>query len=328
MLNIVFMGTPDFAEESLKAIYEAGHNILAVVTNPDKPKGRGMKLIPSPVKEYALEKNLRIYQPLKVRNNIEFLDEIKNLKPDVICVVAYGKILPKELLDIPKLGCINVHGSLLPQYRGAAPIQWAVLNGDKETGITTMYMDVGMDTGDMILKEKVEIGENETTGELWDRLSKIGANLLVKTLKQIEDGTAPREKQGENFTLAPMLSKEMAKINWEEMNAKEIKNLVRGLNPIMGAYSTLDGKKIKFWKVQVESNSQILEKFPELKEYEYRLNGLTPGTILFADDKKGLYIKAIDEIISVLELQAENSKKMLINDFLRGTKLHAGTIFE
>ena len=192
MLNIVFMGTPDFAEESLKAIYEAGHNILAVVTNPDKPKGRGMKLIPSPVKEYALEKNLRIYQPLKVRNNIEFLDEIKNLKPDVICVVAYGKILPKELLDIPRLGCINVHGSLLPQYRGAAPIQWAVLNGDKETGITTMYMDVGMDTGDMVLKEKVEIGENETTGELWDRLSKIGANMLVKTLKQIEEGTAPR----------------------------------------------------------------------------------------------------------------------------------------
>ena len=246
MLNIVFMGTPDFAKESLKAIYEAGHNILAVVTNPDKPKGRGMKLIPSPVKEYALEKKLKIYQPLKVRNNIEFLDEIKNLKPDVICVVAYGKILPKELLDIPRLGCINVHGSLLPQYRGAAPIQWAVLNGDKETGITTMYMDVGMDTGDMVLKEKVEIGENETTGELWDRLSKIGANLLVKTLKQIEDGTAPREKQGENFTLAPMLSKEMAKINWDEMDAIKIKNLVRGLNPIMGAYSNLDGKKVKF----------------------------------------------------------------------------------
>ena len=236
MLNIVFMGTPDFARESLKAIYEAGHNILAVVTNPDKPKGRGMKLIPSPVKEFAIEKNLKIYQPLKVRNNEDFIGEIKSLNPDVICVVAYGKILPKELLDIPKMGCINVHGSLLPKYRGAAPIQWSVLNGDKETGITTMYMDVGMDTGDMILKEKVKIGEDETTGELWDKLSKVGAKLLVETLEKIERGIAPREKQGEDFTLAPMLSKDMAKINWEEMNAEKIKNLVRGLNPIMGAY--------------------------------------------------------------------------------------------
>lgn len=328
MLNIVFMGTPDFAKESLKAIYEAGHNILAVVTNPDKPKGRGMKLIPSPVKEYALEKNLKIYQPLKVRNNIEFLDEIKNLKPDVICVVAYGKILPKELLDIPRLGCINVHGSLLPQYRGAAPIQWAVLNGDKETGITTMYMDVGMDTGDMILKEKVEIGENETTGELWDRLSKIGANLLVKTLKQIEEGTAPREKQGENFTLAPMLSKEMAKINWDEMDAIKIKNLVRGLNPIMGAYSNLDGKKVKFWKVNVISVNDLIKKFPELEEYTYRMKGLAPGTVLFSDEKNGLYINANGGIIEVLEIQGENAKKMSINDYLRGNKIQAGSIFE
>ena len=328
MLNIVFMGTPDFAKESLKAIYEAGYNILAVVTNPDKPKGRGMKLIPSPVKEYALEKNLKIYQPLKVRNNIEFLDEIKNLKPDVICVVAYGKILPKELLDIPRLGCINVHGSLLPQYRGAAPIQWAVLNGDKETGITTMYMDVGMDTGDMVLKEKVEIGENETTGELWDRLSKIGANLLVKTLKQIEEGTAPREKQGENFTLAPMLSKEMAKINWDEMDAIKIKNLVRGLNPIMGAYSNLDGKKVKFWKVNVISVNDLIKKFPELEEYTYRIKGLAPGTVLFSDEKNGLYINANGGIIEVLEIQGENAKKMSINDYLRGNKIQAGSIFE
>ena len=328
MLNIVFMGTPDFAKESLKAIYEAGHNILAVVTNPDKPKGRGMKLIPSPVKEYALEKKLKIYQPLKVRNNIEFLDEIKNLKPDVICVVAYGKILPKELLDIPRLGCINVHGSLLPQYRGAAPIQWAVLNGDKETGITTMYMDVGMDTGDMILKEKVKIGENETTGELWDRLSKIGANLLVKTLKQIEDGIAPREKQGENFTLAPMLSKEMAKINWDEMDAIKIKNLVRGLNPIMGAYSNLDGKKVKFWKVNVVSVNDLIKKFPELEEYTYRMKGLAPGTVLFSDEKNGLYINANGGIIEVLEIQGENAKKMSINDYLRGNKIQAGSIFE
>lgn len=328
MLNIVFMGTPDFARESLKAIYEARHNILAVVTNPDKPKGRGMKLIPSPVKEFAIEKNLKIYQPLKVRNNEDFIGEIKSLNPDVICVVAYGKILPKELLDIPKMGCINVHGSLLPKYRGAAPIQWSVLNGDKETGITTMYMDVGMDTGDMILKEKVKIGEDETTGELWDKLSKVGAKLLVETLEKIERGIAPREKQGEDFTLAPMLSKDMAKINWEEMNAEKIKNLVRGLNPIMGAYSELEGKKVKFWKVNVVNLKDLSQKFPELKEYEYRMNGLAPGTVLFADEKNGLYINAIDGIIKVLEIQGENAKKMLINDYLRGNKIQAGTIFE
>ena len=328
MLNIVFMGTPDFARESLKAIYEAGHNILAVVKNPDKPKGRGMKLIPSPVKEFAIEKNLKIYQPLKVRNNEDFIGEIKSLNPDVICVVAYGKILPKELLDIPKMGCINVHGSLLPKYRGAAPIQWSVLNGDKETGITTMYMDVGMDTGDMILKEKVKIGEDETTGELWDKLSKVGAKLLVETLEKIERGIAPREKQGEDFTLAPMLSKDMAKINWEEMNAEKIKNLVRGLNPIMGAYSELEGKKVKFWRVNVVNLKDLSQKFPELKEYEYRMNGLAPGTVLFADEKNGLYINAIDGIIKVLEIQGENAKKMLINDYLRGNKIQAGTIFE
>lgn len=218
-MKIIFMGTPDFARDSLKAIVEEGHEILAVVTNPDKPKGRGMKMIASPVKEYAIEQKLPVYQPIKVRNNTEFIEEMISLRPDLICVVAYGKILPKEILDIPPYGCINVHGSLLPKYRGAAPIQWAVLNGDKQTGITTMYMDVGMDTGDMILKETVEIGENETTGELWDRLSKIGGKLLVETIKQIENKIAPRIPQGEDYTMAPMLSKEMAKIDWTKQTS-------------------------------------------------------------------------------------------------------------
>ena len=328
MLKIVFMGTPDFAVESLKKVYEAGHKIEAVVTNPDRPKGRGMKLIPSPVKVFAEEHELNVLQPQKVRNNLEFIEEIKKIKPDVICVVAYGKILPKELLEIPKLGCINVHGSLLPKYRGAAPIQWAVLNGDEETGITTMYMDVGMDTGDMILKEKVTIGEDETTGELWDRLSEIGGNLLVKTLKLIEVGKAPREKQGEEYTLAPMLNKEMAKIDWENKNAVEIKNLVRGLNPIMGAYSYLNGKKIKFWKIKVLSNDELEKDYPEIKEYEYRLPGLESGTVLLSDSKKGLYIKAKNGIIKVLEIQGENARKMSTQEFLRGNSIEAGTIFE
>ena len=312
-MKIVFMGTPDFAQKSLEALYNARHEILAVVTNIDKPKGRGMKLVESPVKEYAKSKNLTIFQPEKVRKNIEFIEQIKKLEPDVICVVAYGKILPSEILEIPKLGCINVHASLLPKYRGAAPIQWAVLNGDKTTGVTTMYMDIGMDTGDMILKQEVEIGENETTGELWDRLSIIGADLLVKTLKQIEKGTAPRIKQSDDFTMAPMLNKEISKIDWKEKTAKQIKNLVRGLNPIMGAYSYLNGKKIKFWKVEVEEDTNSNQE---------------NGTVIKANDKDGLYIKAKDGVLKIIEIQGENAKRMNANDFLRGNKIEIGQKFE
>ena len=308
-MRIAFMGTPDFAKESLEAIYNAGHEIIGVVTNPDKPKGRGMKMVASPVKEFAIEKGLKIYQPLKVRNNTEFIEEIKDLNPDVICVVAYGKILPKEILDIPKLGCINVHGSLLPKYRGAAPIQWAVLNGEKTTGITTMYMDVGMDTGDMILREEVEIGDNETTGELWDRLSKIGGKLLVKTLEKIEDGTAPRA----------MLDKSMAKIDWENKTAQEIKNLVRGLNPIMGAYTFLDDKKIKFWKVDIANKDEIMAEGLEI---------LRNGTVLVSDPRDGLFIKTKEGILKVLEIQGENAKRMPIGDFLRGNYIEEYSVFE
>lgn len=313
-MRIVFMGTPDFAEKSLEAVYNAGHEIVGIVTNPDRPKGRGMKLEASPVKKYAESKNLKIYQPEKIRKNEEFIEEIRKLQPDVICVVAYGKILPKEILEIPKLGCINVHGSLLPKYRGAAPIQWAVLNGDKATGVTTMYMDVGMDTGDMILKKETQIGDDETTGELWDRLSKIGADLLVETLQKIEDGTAPRIPQGEEFSIAPMLDKEMSKIDWENKTAIEIKNLVRGLNPIMGTYSFLNDRKIKFWKVDVVSDNS----------FENEKN----GTVVKADSKDGLYIKAKDGLIKVIEIQGENAKKMSIQDFLRGNKIEVGSVMK
>ncbi len=307
-MKIIFMGTPDFAEESLKAIYEAGHEILSVVTNPDRPKGRGMKLIATPVKQYAQEKEIKIYQPQKVKGNTEFIEEIKSQKPDVICVVAYGKILPNEILEIPKYGCINVHASLLPKYRGAAPIQWAVLNGDKTTGVTTMYMDTGMDTGDMILKEEVQIGEYETTGELWERLSKIGAKLLVKTLKEIESGTVKREKQGTDYTMAPMLEKSMAQIDWENQTAEQIKNLVRGLNPIMGAYTYVNDKKIKFWKVELKPITEEIAK----KEN---------GTVILADCKKGLEFKAKDGIIKVIEIQGENGKRMKAEDYLRGNSI-------
>ena len=323
-MRVLFMGTPDFAEVSLEAIYNAGNEILAVVTNPDKPKGRGMKMIASPVKEFAEKNNLPIYQPLKVRNNIEFIETIKSLNPDVICVVAYGKILPKDILDIPKLGCINVHGSLLPKYRGAAPIQWAVLNGDKKTGITTMYMDEGMDTGDIILKQEVEIGEDETTGELWNRLSIVGGELLVKTLKLIEQGTAPRIKQEEEFTIAPMLNKDMAKIDWESKTFKEIKNLVRGLNPVMGAYSFLNNKKIKFWKVQDIEFQVFCQKY---KFDTQKLYNEKNGTILISNDREGLFIKAKEGVIKVIEIQGENAKRMNVNDFLRGNKLEVNEIF-
>ena len=317
-MKIIFMGTPDFAKESLEALYNAKYEILAVVTNPDRPKGRGMKMIASPVKEFALEKGIKIYQPEKVRNNEEFISEIKALKPDVICVVAYGRILPKEILEIPSKGCINVHGSLLPKYRGAAPIQWAVLNGDKKTGVTTMYMDVGMDTGDMILKQETQIGEDETTGELWERLSKIGGDLLVKTLKEIENKTAPRIKQGDDFTMAPMLDKSIAKIDWENKTALEIKNLVRGLNPIMGAYTFLNGKKIKFWKVDVAKDI-----FAD-GDMEFMKN----GTVIVSDKRDGIYIKTKDGILKVLEIQGENAKKMPIQDYLRGNQINEFDVFE
>lgn len=311
-MRIVFMGTPDFARDSLKALVEAGHKIELVITNPDKPKGRGMKMIPSEVKEYATEQGLEVMQPLKLKRNEKLFEKIKVIDPDLICVVAYGKIIPKDILDLPKFGCVNVHGSLLPKYRGAAPIQWAVINGDKETGVTTMFMNEGMDTGDILLKEKVQIGENETTGELWDRLSAVGANLLIETLKQIENGSVTRQRQSDDFTMAPMLDREIAKINWNERNAKQIKNLVRGLNPFMGAYSFLNDKKIKFWKVEVIDQKSDKQ----------------PGQVITSNEKEGLLISAIDGIISVLEIQEENAKKMSISEYLRGNKIEKEEIFK
>lgn len=394
-MNIVFMGTPDFAEKSLEAVYNTDNKILAVVTNPDKRSGRGMKINESPVKVFAEEKGLKIYQPAKVRNNEEFINEIKSLEPDLLVVVAYGKILPKEVLDIPKYGAINVHGSLLPKYRGAAPIQWAVINGDKETGVTTMFMDEGMDTGDMILKEKVLIGEDETTGELWTKLADVGAELLVKTLEKIEKASEEieneilsancsnsfgeknkkniilnkdssmisnnkisdngkkeirekiktlvgAEKQENDFTLAPMLNKEMGKINWNK-SALEIKNLVRGLDPIMGTYTFYNGKKIKIWKVKA-LNEEHFENVTNIEldatkdnkmkndnvafdNNENKIN-LKNGEIILVDRKKGLFVKCGSGIISVLELQAENQKRMNIKDFLNGNHLEEKKVLE
>ena len=328
-MKIVFMGTPDFAQKSLEAIYNAGHEIVAVVTNPDKPKGRGMKMISSPVKQYADSKGLKIYQPLKIRNNDEFMNDMRQLCPDLFCVVAYGKILPKELLDIPRYGAVNVHGSLLPKYRGAAPIQWAVINGDKETGITTMFMDEGMDTGDMILKEKVTIGDDETTGELWKKLSNIGAKLLVNTVEKIESAskkieceenakqvikeTIGAKKQEGNFSVAPMLNKEVAKINWNK-SAQEIHNLIRGLNPIMGAYSFYNDKKIKIWNTRIIADEKTSE-------------GFISGEVVEVN-KNELIIKTGNGLLSILEIQPENKKKMVVKDYLNGSQIKEGDMFK
>lgn len=319
-MKILFMGTPDFAKESLEKLLENGYEICGVVTTPDRPAGRGMKLVASPVKEYAISKNLRVFQPEKITNNTEFKDEIKKLEPDLVCVVSYGIILPKSFLKIPKLGCINIHPSMLPKYRGPAPIQWAILNGDKKTGVTIMYLNEQMDAGDIIVQKEVEIDDDETTGELWNRLSGLGAKLLLDTVKNIENGKAKRIPQPEEYTLAPMLNKEMSKIDWKNKSAKEIKNLVRGLNPIMGTFTFLNGKKIKFWKVKVLDEKMI--------DFNIDIDNKSYGEVLLSDSKKGLFIKAKDGIISVLEIQGENAKRMSISDFLRGNQISVGQIFE
>lgn len=334
-MNIVFMGTPDFAVESLKCLYEAGHNILAVVSQPDKPSGRGMKLVATPTKEFALEKGIKVYQPEKVKNNEEFISELKSLIPDVMVVVAYGKILPVEILEIPKYGCINVHGSLLPKYRGAAPIQWSIINGDVETGITTMYMDKGMDTGDMLLKEVIKIENDDTYGTLYEKLKALGGKLIVDTLKAVENGEIQREKQPEEFTVAPMIFKENCKIDWNK-SAFDIRNLVRGVNPAPGAWTTLDDKVYKIWKCEILDESSLEEKIvneieqvnnspiKELLSDSSRKN----GEIILASSKIGLIVVAGTNLISIKEIQAPNSKKMNILDYLRGNNIEVGSLMK
>ena len=301
-MRIVFMGTPDFAVPTLEKIISDGHEVLAVVTQPDKPQNRGMKLTYSPVKECALKYNIPVLQPVKIKKDEEFIKKYKELNPDVSVVVAFGQILSKEILDVPQFGCINVHGSLLPKYRGAAPIQWSVINGDKVTGITTMYMDVGLDTGDMILKDEVEIGEEETAGELYDRLAIVGAETLSKTLKLIEVGKAPREKQGEDFSYAPMLTRETGIIDWNKKSS-EIKSLVNGTSPWPGSITVLNDKKLKVHKVAEAQGSGV------------------PGTVLKSNDKDGLIVATGDGAIELIEIQPENKKRMISKDYLRGNKI-------
>ena len=307
-MRIVFMGTPDFAVPSLKKIIEKGYKVEAVFTQPDKPKGRGHKMQMSPVKEVALEYNIPVYQPQTLRNNEEMLGVLKDIAPDMIVVAAYGKILPESVLNIPKYGSINVHGSLLPKYRGAAPIQWAVLNGDKVTGVTIMYMGLGMDTGDMISKREMIIGDNETAGELFDRMSEVGAELLVDTIPDIVNGTAKREKQDESLVVhAPMINKEMGVMNFEN-SAEHIFNQVRGLNPWPSAYTSLSGKKMKVFTCRVINKQG------------------KPGLAFVNDGKLSVYCG--ENALELLEIQPENGKRMLSSSYLLGHPLKEETYFE
>lgn len=307
-VRIVFMGTPDFAVPSLEALIEENYNVVGVFTQPDRPKGRGKKLAMPPIKEKALEHNLQVFQPSSLKD-IKTVELIKEMNPDVIVVVAYGQILTKEVLEIPALGCINVHGSLLPKYRGAGPIQWAIIHGEKTTGITTMYMEEGLDTGDMILKEEVSIGENETAGELYHRLALVGGDLLKKTLIQIRQGNAPREKQREELSsYAPMLTKELGEIQWHK-TAEEIHNLIRGTIPWPMSYTTYLGKTMKIWKSSVMTDEISHE----------------PGKIVEVLKDK-IYVATGKDLLVIEEVQFSGGKRLSVKDFLVGNTIEKNVV--
>lgn len=308
-MRVVFMGTPEFAVPCLQKLIDCGHEVTGVFTQPDKPQGRKMILTPPPVKTLALENGIKVYQPTKMRDGTA-LEMLKEANPELVIVVAYGKILPKEILDYPKYGCINIHASLLPLLRGAAPIQWSVINGFAKTGVTSMQMDEGLDTGDMLLKGETEIGENETAGELHDRLSVLGADILEKTIDALLKGELSPEKQNhEEFTYAPMLSKELSPIEWNK-SAKEVHDKIRGLCPWPSANAMLGGKKVKIHKSVLVSEK-----------------GTKAGEIVCSD--KRLVVACGDlACIEILELQAEGKKSMNAADYLRGNAVETGTFME
>lgn len=308
-MRIVFMGTPDFAAASLKALLEAGQQVIGVVTQPDKPKGRGKQVQSPPVKALALEYNLPVYQPSSIKTG-EFYEQLSLLKPDCIVVVAYGKILTKEVLLLPPRGCINVHASILPYYRGSAPIHWAVINGEQETGITTMFMDEGMDTGDMILKSRLPIGPDENVGIIHDRLAAQGANLLVKTMELLVQGKAPRTPQDHSIaTYAPMLRKEHEHINWNQ-KAQEVHNHVRGMDPWPGTFTTWEGQVLKIWKTSVPAPLMF---------------SASPGTVLELQTG-GILVQTRQGQVLIKELQLQGSKRMEAGQFLRGKQIAPGTV--
>ena len=305
-MKVIFMGTPDFSVGTLAALVEAGHEVVLAVTQPDKPKGRGKEMQYTPVKEYALEKGIPVYQPEKVRRP-ECIEELKKYQADVCVVIAFGQILPKEILEMTPYGCINVHASLLPKYRGAAPIQWAIINGENVSGVTTMQMDEGLDTGDMLEKVEVPLGEKITGGELHDLLAEAGAKLCVQTLEKLEKGELKPEKQGETPTAyARMLDKKLGNIDWTRP-AVEIERLIRGLNPWPSAYTTWNEKTMKIWYADVVDEEKTAE----------------PGTIIEVT-KQTFSVQTGEGVLRINELQIPGKKKMSADAFLRGYQVKTG----
>ena len=307
-MRVVFMGTPDFAVGTLNALLQSRHQVVAVVTQPDKPKGRGKAMQFTPVKEVAVRAEIPVLQPKRVREP-EVVEEIRQFHPDVIVVVAFGQLIPKAILDMPQYGCVNVHASLLPKYRGAAPIQWAVIDGEEKSGVTTMQMDEGLDTGDMLLTEEVVLDPQETGGSLFDKLSEVGAGLLLKTLDELEAGNVHPQKQPSESTTAyaAMLTKKMGEIDWTQ-SAVQIERLVRGLNPWPSAYTHLGQKTLKIWRAAVHPS------MVQTKE---------PGTVILMD-KKHFSVQTGDGMLEILELQLEGKKRMDADAFLRGYQVEDG----
>ncbi|EQK43834.1 methionyl-tRNA formyltransferase [[Clostridium] bifermentans ATCC 638] len=307
-MKIVFMGTPEFAVPCLQKIIDEGHEVVAVVTQPDKPKGRGKKLAMPPVKELALKYDIPVYQPLKAREE-SFVDTLKEMNPELIVVVAFGQILPKSILDIPKYGCVNVHASLLPRYRGAAPLNWVIINGEEKTGVTTMYMDEGLDTGDMILKSEIPLDDEITAGELHDKMMIDGAKVLKETIDLIEKGEAPREKQrNENTCYSPIMNKSLGNIDWNK-SAIDIHNLVRGINPWPSAYTTYEGQTMKIWKTKVIDKNSDKD----------------PGTIISVD-KEGINVSTSEGIVQIKEIQMAGKKRMEVPEYIKGNNINTDII--
>lgn len=303
------MGTPEFAVPCLAALYEHC-DVIGVVTQPDKPRGRGQKLVPSPVKAWAEAHGLPVWQPKRIKEE-DFTAFLEEQKPDLMVVVAFGQILSQRILDIPPYGCINVHGSLLPRYRGAAPMQWCVIDGEKKTGITTMFMDAGLDTGDMLLKAEFPIGPDTTLEEVHDGLMALGAKVLIDTLEELSAGTLKRIPQTGESNYAPMLTKETGHIHWQDC-AQKIHNLVRGLDSWPGAYTFLAGKKYKIWRTRCTTEKTEAQ----------------PGTILRADKKEGIFVAAGDGVLEITELQAPGKKRMAAKDYLNGHAIALPATFE
>lgn len=306
-MRIVFMGTPDFAVPTLQTLIESGHQVIGVVTQPDKAKGRSGKLVPTPVKETAMAADIPVFQPNKVKDEV-FLHLLRKLNPDVIVVVAFGQILPKEVLELPQYGCLNVHASLLPKLRGAAPIQWSVIEGDDESGVTIMQMDEGLDTGDILMVERYHLDPKETGGSLFDKLSELGGPLILKVLEQAENGRLrPVPQKEEEHTYAKMLNKALGNMDFQK-TAVELERLIRGLNPWPSAYTYINGKMLKIWEAQVTDG----------------MNGEEPGTIIEVT-RESFTIQTGDGGLKILSLQLEGKKRMDVEAFLRGFSMEKGS---